>query len=776
VRYFCIILESVKKIAEPVFRKIAITSLVLASLVTITLAFFLPSIQLDYNFEDFYPANDDESQFFYEYRANFESDNDFLLLAISNHEKDVLELSFLEKIDQLTEAIANIDLVKDVRSIINTPIVRLRGPTVTSTPIIDITDFNRDFSEKIIQSHPRLTNFLISEDRTSLCLFIDHQDFLSKVKSDQIVADIKNTLAAHNITDFKMAGRTVGQLFYIDVMTNELRTYVGLSLLLVVIILWIAFRSVWGIVIPMIVVVGSTIWIVGWMALRGEPFNILLTILPPIMFVVAVSDVIHLVSKYIELLRDGMPKMTAIQVSFKEIGWATLLTSLTTAIGFFSLLFVNVQPIKVFGKFVGIGVIMAFCLTFMTLPFLFYFTKTPKIIRENRKNFWRPIMRFSMLWTLRHRRVIPWMVGLFLVIFIYGAFQVKTNNFIMDDIRDGVPMKADFAFFDEHYAGIRPFEMAVQLKDTSLQFWDKLVLDEMAKVENFLEIEYGVTIRMSLIKAIQMLDPFANKVSSDTIEQIPPWDNARAFRNYKRAILSANEGQLWENMVNEEAGIARVAGNIPDWGSIVVQEKNEKLFNFLHQELNSEILDFQPTGSAHLLDKNMRYLSGSLIQGLAFAILVVSLLMGILFRSISMVVIAMIPNILPLVFIAGFMGFTGIDLKITTAIVFTISFGIAVDDTIHFLSKFNLELKKGKAPLYALKRTYFSTGKAILLTSAVLCSGFLLLLLSDFLGTFYLGLMITLTLFFAIVADMLLLPILLNWWILIKKKWRFKYL
>lgn len=765
-----------KKIEEPIFRRIAITSLALTALVTITLLYFVPQIQLDYNFEDFYPANDSESQFFYDYRTNFESDNDFLLLAISNQGENVLSEQFLRSVEALTTTINEINLVKDVRSIINTPIVRLRGPSVTTTPIIDLNNFQADFSEKTISTNPNVTSFLISEDRESICLFIDHQDFLSKAKSDQIVQEIHEALQKHEIESYKMAGRTVGQLFYIDIMTNELRTYVGLSLLLVVIILWIAFRSLWGVIIPMLVVIGSTIWIVGWMSMLGESFNILLTILPPIMFVVAVSDVIHLVSKYIELLREGVPKLLAIKTSFREIGWATLLTSLTTAIGFFSLLFVNVLPIQVFGKFVGLGVLMAFCLTFMTLPFLFYFTNTPRIIRENRKNFWRPIMQFAMLWTLRYRKIIPWMVVAFLIIFIFGAYQVKTNNFIMDDIRDGVPMKADFSFFDTHYAGIRPFEMAVQLKDSSLSFWDRKVLDEMAMVENYLEKEYGVNIRMSLVSAIHLLDPNVNLTPNNDFAYQPPWHNARSFRNYRRAILAANKGLFWEAIVNDEKGLARVAGNIPDWGGIKVEEKNKRFFKFLDEELNSTILAFHPTGSAHLLDKNMRYLSGSLIQGLAFAILVVSLLMGLLFRSLSMVIVAMIPNVLPLIFIAGFMGFTGIDLKITTAIVFTISFGIAVDDTIHFLSKFNLELKKGKAPLYALKRTYFSTGKAILLTSAVLCSGFLLLLLSDFLGTFYLGLMITLTLIFAIAADLLLLPILLNWWMFIKKKWPYKYL
>ena len=155
--------------------------------------------------------------------------------------------------------------------------------------------------------------------------------------------------------------------------------------------------------------------------------------------------------------------------------------------------------------------------------------------------------------------------------------------------------------------------------------------------------------------------------------------------------------------------------------------------------------------------------------GLLLAVGIVSLLMGFLYRSLRIVLIAIVPNVLPLIILAAILGFSGISLSVSTAIIFTISFGIAVDDTIHFMSKFKLEMNKGKPFLYALKRTYLSTGRAIILTTLILCSGFLLLMLSDFLGTFYVGLLICCTLFAALVADLFLLPILMLYFYKYKK-------
>lgn len=172
-------------------------------------------------------------------------------------------------------------------------------------------------------------------------------------------------------------------------------------------------------------------------------------------------------------------------------------------------------------------------------------------------------------------------------------------------------------------------------------------------------------------------------------------------------------------------------------------------------------MEFNLTGTPHLIDKHLSYLSVSLVKGLGISVLIVALIIGLIYRSLSIILISIVVNVIPLIFIAGLMGFLGIELKTSTSIIFTIAFGIAVDDTIHFLGKFKHELMKGKSKVYALKRSFLTTGKAMILTTLILCSGFLLLIFSSFLGTFYLGLLLCIALFVALIADLTILPVLL---------------
>lgn len=743
---------------ERTFKKISFIVLFLVGAVTVFLGYQIQFIRFDYNFEEFFPAKDEESTFFFDHRKKFESDNDFLLVAIEN-EASVFSMEFLQNVDSLCKQIEALPNVQFVQSITNSKERFLYPGGISS----EVNYWSRDViklpsDSARIYKNQELVRSLISENAKSLAIFIRHEDYLSKEKSEALVSDVNELLAGFKFDKTRMAGRTAGQIFYIDTMIGEMATYISLSLFLIVLFLYIAFRSLWGIIVPQLVIVGSMIWIVGFMSWIGEPINILLVILPSIMFVVAMSDVIHLVSKYIELLRDGAPKYEAIKIAFKEIGLATLLTSITTSIGFFSLAFVNVIPIQVFGWYTGVGVIFAFILTFATLPFLFYYTKTPALIRKQKKNYWLPILRKSFLFTLHNRKWLPIFSVVLILGFGWGISKIVSNNFILDDIRENVEMKQNFNFFDENYGGVRPFELAVTLKDTNASFFSVNHLKELEKVERFLIESYGVSIRASLVRAIQVMNRSAHSGNPEFFN-VP--ERSKDVRKYKRALKIAGQGKMLRSILDSSQTVTRISGTIPDWGNLKTKSKNRALEQFIDENIQTGWFSFDITGSAHLLDKNMSYMSTSLVQGLTFALLVVAVLMGFLFRSFKMVVISMIPNLIPLILIAGIMGYFGIYLKITTAIVFTIAFGIAVDDTIHFLSKFKLELNKGKSTIYALKRTYLSTGKAIVLTSAILCSGFLLLLLSDFMGTFYMGLMVGITLVFAVLADLFLLPLLL---------------
>ena len=189
-----------------------------------------------------------------------------------------------------------------------------------------------------------LVNSLIAEDSKSICLFVRHEDLISKKKSDELITGVLAVTDNSGFDNVRIAGRTIGQKFYTDKMFVEMIFFVGLSAFLIVIFLLLAFRSGWGVLIPQVVIFSAMIWVIGSMGLIGEPMNIILTVLPSVMFVVSMSDVIHLVSRYLDALRTEASTFDAIKLSVKEVGLATLLTSVTTAVGFFSLYFVRVQP------------------------------------------------------------------------------------------------------------------------------------------------------------------------------------------------------------------------------------------------------------------------------------------------------------------------------------------------------------------------------------------------------------------------------------------------
>lgn len=746
-------------VGEAKFKKYIWVVLGLFILATAVLGYQVTKVRFDYDFEKFFPTNDDETDFFLDYRTKFSSDNDFLLIAVEAN-GSIFNENFLKEVDLFTKEVEKTNSVTFVNSITNQEeFFMFAGGATDSKPYIDFNDFNRERDSSRIYKNNELINTIVAKDGKSLCLFVRHEDYISKKKSDALIQDLNGLIESHNFAKVRMAGRTIGQKYYIDKMTFEMALFVGLSAFLIVFFLFIAFRSGWGILIPQIVIFSSMVWVVGGMGVFNQPINIILSILPSIMFVVSMSDVIHLVSRYLDALRDEDSVFKAITVAVKEVGLATFLTSLTTSIGFFSLYFVNVQPIKAFGIIMGFGVLIAFFLTFLTLPIMFYLFPGPKHVREQKKDhFWRKYLEKAFLSVIRKKTTIFITTALIMLISIVGLMQIETNNFLMDDLKPDEPLKVDFDFLDEHYGGIRPFELAITVKDTSKTVWNKEVLQKIDTVEQYLAANYGVGIKNSLVTTLKVVNRSAH-VGNKEYYTLPT--SSRKIRKYRRAVRIVGQGEFIKTIVDSTERVTRITGSIPDLGNQVISKRNDEFLAFVKSEGLDELIDFDITGTAHLVDKNLKYLSQSLIKGLGISILIVALIIGLIYRSGSILVISIITNLIPLVFIAGVMGYMGVELKTSTSIIFTIAFGIAVDDTIHFLGKFKYELLKGKGKMYALKRSYLTTGKAMILTTLILCSGFMLLIFSSFLGTFYMGLLLCVTLFVALIADLTILPVML---------------
>jgi predicted RND superfamily exporter protein len=279
-----------------------------------------------------------------------------------------------------------------------------------------------------------------------------------------------------------------------------------------------------------------------------------------------------------------------------------------------------------------------------------------------------------------------------------------------------------------------------------------------------MKAQFGIQGFVSLNSVVKNLQR-ANKGGAISEYKLPK--NSQEWKKIEKQIRKLYKQGKLKMILNENLNTTRISGKVKDFGGLVFHKKYAENAKLLNPVLEKNGLDIHYTGMAFLIDRNNETLASSLMWGLVLAFLAVAILMGFIFKSVKMVLVTLIPNILPLMMVGGFMGLVGIDLKVSTSIIFTIAFGIAVDDTIHYVSKLKMELNKGRTMLYALKRSSISTGKAIVLTSLILMSGFFALIFSDFTSTYYIGLLVSITLLFAVLADLYLLPVLL---ILFSKK------
>lgn len=727
-------------------------------LISIFLAYKVSQVEFDYDFEAFFSKTDDETEFFEEHRKRFETDNDFIFIALAN-KPSVFDQDFLRKTSDFVDELKTDSLVEEVVSIthleeyVKTPF----SAAMFSRPYIHIDNPSKYTKDSVrISKHPEAKVFL-SKDQTSLLINVKHRQYLSKEKCDLLKKNIDRLLKKYEFNDFKYAGRTIGLGYYVDKMVFETGLFIGLSFALVIVFLLLAFKSFWGLWIPLIMVGFSMLWIVGVMGVAGEPINLILTILPSIIFVVAMSDVMHLVSKFLEELRNGHTKEDAVRIAYREVGKATLLTSLTTAVGFLTLLFVDMQPVQSFGIFTALGVILAFVLAYTLLPSLLILVKAPKVAKKkNTETLWYKVLHASFIWMLKRRVALFFGFLALMGISIFGSSLVINDYFLLEDLKKSNEMRKDYQFFDENFMGLRPFELAIKVEDENKLITDYDVLSEINKVDAFVEENYELNESFSIIKILKI----ANRTEHGGQMKYYKFPTEEETKDYLNRLEKFDKKGQLSVIIDSTKKHGRISSSIGDVGMIKVKEMNANFQNFIAENINTDLVSFRLTGTAHLLDRNMSNLSMSLFWGLGLAVIIVSLLMGLLFRSIKMVVIALIPNILPLVMLGAILGFSGVELKVSTALVFTISFGIAVDDTIHFMSKLKLELNKGKSLMLAMKRTFLSTGRAIVLTTLILIAGFLMLMFSDFLGTFYVGLLISCTLLFALISDLFFLPVL----------------
>ncbi|MEX2597872.1 MAG: MMPL family transporter [Salibacteraceae bacterium] len=739
-------------------RSLAKIIIAFVAIVTLAAGYNISKLQFDYEFEHFFPSEDPMLDFYNSYKEKFYTDVDFVLLALRN-DQGIFDQAFLERALSLQNDLKSISKIKRVISPFTFRSYALGPFGPIGIPLLHPSEPNRYKADSTkIFKHDKEVGSLFSKDGKSISMLIEVEPNLSKLQTDTAFLHLSEVVDRYTFDEIHLAGKAIGQAYYIEQIQYEFALFFSLAVLLVIIILTLVYRSFWGVVVPLAIVFLSVIWLLGLMGVVGKNIDIMTVLLPLILFVVGISDVIHLLSRFFEEIRNGHPKFAAIKVAYRQVGLATFLTSFTTALGFLTLISSGIKPVRELGVFAAIGVFIAFVLAFSVLPAILTLNPVPKLAyKEPSKLFWNKLVRRFFFISLRYHKPIIGLTVVLVGLSVFGISKVEVNNYLLEDVGKDDPMRYSFEYFENNFAGARPFELYIEVTDSNATIFDQSSVNDMLNIESYLNEKYGVGFLISPLNVLRT----ANQALNGGLESAytVPTD-AQNLERVKSIVRKIENRPEFTSIMTQDRRSARFSGKMKDRGGKQTKLLNEELSQYFNQN-PLESLRFELTGMALLIDQNNETLSRDMLSGLLLALFVVACIVGLMFRSFKMALISLVPNIIPLLTVAGVMGFFGIDLKVATSVIFGIAFGIAVDDSIHYLSKFRLEKGKNRSDIWALRRTSISTGKAILLTSLILCAGFATLIASDFTSTFYVGLLVSITLFTAVLADLFLLPALI---------------
>ncbi len=738
--------------------KIRILSIVAFMILAIISAFQVFNLKFNFDFEQFFPEGDEDLAYFQEFIKEFETDDNFLLAAVRRSE-GVFEQSFLEKFHDFTLKSRDLPHVIESQSLTKF-VYPVKTPfAITSIPAIHIEDPSRYEQDKArILSDERFVHNLISEDATTLVVYLKTVDRMQLDQANELMKEIVRLVETYEFEKYHFLGRPYFQKELVAMQKREVIVSALVSGFLVIIILFLIFRRPWGIAVSIFSIGLGMLLFMGLLGGTGRELNAMAALYPVLMIIVGTSDVIHIMSKYIDELRKGYPQDRAIITTIKEIGLATLLTSVTTAIGFASLLSSRVRPIRDFGLNSAIGVLVAYLTVILFTAAVVSLFNSRQIIKLGRTQaFWEKLMEAVYQFTRRRPRQITVGALITLALSLFGISLITTNYDIIDNLPRGQKITKDFLYFEEALSGFRPLEIAVYAQEGYLAT-DYEVVKEIDKVETYMRQNPDLQAIGSITAAFKSVNQMFNNNRPDAYKTP---ENESQFNRYKRLLDQAPQAQL-NVLVSKDGQKTRITSRIQDIGADSINQFSRRLDQFIAENTDSTIVRFKQTGTGLIVDKNAAYVRRNLLQGLGLAMLIVSLIMVLLFRDWRMLIISLIPNLFPLLLAGALLGFLGIELEAGVSIVFAVVFGIAVDDTIHFLSKFKLARNKGLDVEEALRITFLETGKAICLTTIVLFFGFLVMLFSIHPPSVVVGLLISLTLFSALIGDLLLIPVLIR--------------
>ncbi len=721
-------------------------------------AFLLGDLKFSFDFNQFFPQGDEDIIFYTDFMKDFGADDSFLLIAVEN-DKTIFEKKFLADFHKFSLESRNLPYIKESKSLTTLfyPIKTSFG--YTRIPIIHWNDSSRYKKDwKKLKKDGIFLNSLIDKDANSLVVALDTKDELNYEESLELIGEVQRLLSNNNLEEYHLLGRSSFYKAMVKMQKREVQVTTLVSTILVFLILLLVYKRITIVFISLFSIVTALLLFLGLLSLLGKELNVMASFYPVLMLIVGTSDVIHIMDRYLGELRKGLERYAAITITLKGVGVSTLLTSVTTAVGFASLLTSKSTNISAFGFNSAIGVMVAF-LTVITLTSSLLITVKKKHLlpKNDAITKWPENLSHLNRFTRRNSKAILLGSLVFVVCCSLGVTNINTNYQFNESLPKGSEIANDFKFFQENYNGFRPLEIAILAKEDN-KVTDLVVAKEIEKIEDLMNSNESVGNVQSMLTFFKFVNK-AHHLNKEEYYKVPK--DGKTYEKYKLEAKKLARSQL-ARFVDSTETKGRITATVLDIGTDSLLRIYDQFNSFIKNKTDTTLVNFKLTGKGLLLDKNSMYVRQSLLEGLVIASIIVGLLMVVLFKNIKLLLISLVPNLLSLLFAGALLGFFAIPLEASISIVFAIVFGIAVDDTIHFLSRYKQCRTSGLNQEESLEKTFQETGKALVITTIILFFGFMVMLFSIHQPSVTVGLLISFTLLVALALDLLLLPVIIR--------------
>jgi uncharacterized protein len=733
---------------------------------TIVMGFFALKVELSYEYAQMLPESDPVNQSYTAFKETFKEDGSIFFVGMKTDKMKQLE--FFTEWAALTSEVNEKFGVKEVFSIANLFYLK-KNEEIKKFEIDKVFEKMPQSQVEFDSLYAKVMNLLFyedfvftsSKDLHVMLIWIEEEVLNSKDRVEAIysIQDHIELFAQRHQVDIHYSGLPFIRTVISQMIKQELLLFMLMSIIVSMVILLFFFRSVRAVILPICIVGIGVIWSLGIMELIGYKITVLTGILPPILIIIGIENCIYLLTRYHREMQEHGGVGRALTRVIQKVGYATLLTNVTTAVGFAAFMVTGNSILVEFGIVASLSIILMFVFSIILIPVLYSFFSPPKERHTKHldKNWVNGLYFIINKIVMNYR---GWVFGFTLILFaagIVGLLQLNQRGTMVDDIPHGHPLYEDLLFFEKNLGGVLPYEISIDTRKRN-GLTELKNINKINDFQNLLLSYPEIGKPLSYIEIVKFAkQAFYN--NNPNMFDIPSNHERNFVFSYMPKLDSTSTNEMLQAFTDTNMQIARVSARLKNLNTQEIAKLNNELRVKIDSIFPPEDYQVDITGTAVVFLKGSSYLVKNLLWSLLVAMIAISILMYLLFNSFKMVLVSMVPNILPQIMTAALMGYLGIDIKPSTIIIYSIALGISVDAAIHLLSRYRQQLNENnwdvkKSIQSALKET--SVG--MVYSGIVLILGFAVFTLSKFGGTQSLGFLVAFTLTIAMFSNLILLP------------------